>query len=769
MANNVQLKIGGDASGLLAAVKTAMSQIQKEADKLKITPQAKATAPGVESVREASATSRSMNQKIREEKAGMDIINRELARKKSLIDDIAKRQEAATKGSREELALAQQLNREKERLGQTEKIAQIQKENFRKAQAASDRATGKEMPGGGQPKTQGAITDLGGLAKFLGIPAGILAIGGTAIAGTKAIEGARRFFSESGVRTREIEASNFQMQGQGGQRLNAFLNGGGNQEMMFNSQRIEAAKIAENTIGSKYSNNLPKNSPMADVSKLLLGDAAGAFQHGQYMQGLRALAGNFGVTSQQKEFETRKQKEQTELQQSQFEALKNGPGGALRTAAANQFLQNWQRDLGFQRQMGQTQNRFMGFLGGVTDAGFSNEQGMGAASAIQGAGGSTRAATGNAAFALQMGRQFGLTNAGEAIGKISGQIGSSEMSKEALIKIQAEGTRIGLNQSDMREENRKFVEMAADVIGKSNVNSGTGLDQILDTFGKFMSGANTISGQDAAKSAYERYQSQSNTQSGPSAVMRSSFMRASPVLGTLSEYERSALSTLPENEITTDSELIQHLAGGDPKKAQSIVAEMHKAIGNSLFVNPETDKAVDRMKKAYSNATMMGPFQDPKELQNRQKELTDSRGAFQVFARNEGATGGLTDKQLGKYEDYLQSGDTEGMARLQADIKKQAESGDLSRPGDKMEKQQAEISRMNNAIFTSLQEAIVPATKDMAAFTTQINDLVTAMKGGNTIGIINAINALGNTVPGSGSLPPSTQPTTGSGGSPTGP
>jgi len=43
------------------------------------------------------------------------------------------------------------------------------------------------------------------------------------------------------------------------------------------------------------------------------------------------------------------------------------------------------------------------------------------------------------------------------------------------------------------------------------------------------------------------------------------------------------------------------------------------------------------------------------------------------------------------------------------------------------------------------------------------------MKGGNTIGIINAINALGNTVPGSGSLPPSTQPTTGSGGSPTGP
>ena len=152
---------------------------------------------------------------------------------------------------------------------------------------------------------------------------------------------------------------------------------------------------------------------------------------------------------------------------------------------------------------------FRKFLGGINGAGFSDELGMGAASSIIGAGGSTRAARGNAGFALQMGRQFDLTNAGQAIGAISGQLGGTQQSKDALIAIQAEGTRIGVNRSDMREENRKFVEMAANVINQSSATGSADVDQLVSTFSKFMSNT-SMTGLQAGQNAYETFQKQSN-------------------------------------------------------------------------------------------------------------------------------------------------------------------------------------------------------------------------------------------------------------------
>jgi hypothetical protein len=363
-----------------------------------------------------------------------------------------------------------------------------------------------------------------------------------------------------------------------------------------------------------------------------------------------------------------------------------------------------------------------------------------------------------------MGRQFDLTNAGQAIGNLGGQLGSAEMSKEALIKIQAEGTRIGVNQSDFRDENRKFVEMASNIIGQSNATSGAGVDQILSTFSKFMSGTNTMTGMEAGKTAYEAFQRQSNIQTGPSAVLRSAGMRGDDVLGQLNERDRAKLSLMPESEVTTDSQFIQSLAKGDPKKAQAIVDNYHKVIGNSLFINPTTDKAITKLREAQKKIT--GPVASGAAYGESFKNVSLAEGEAAGEISLEGAGAGMSEKVRLQYARAQASGDQKQMTQLQEDIKGQAESNKNVRPGDEMNKQQAEASRLANELFTSIQKSIVPAASDVAIFTGKINELVAAMKGSDTSRINAAINALGSsaTPP---PLNPSDQTHAGTGGAPT--
>lgn len=763
MSQDIKLKIGADTGELEKNFIASVKKIQSEADKIKISPASKQAAsgqgsPGYQTFNQAYQATRAQENKNRTDQQAAQIAKRSL-------EDVARQLAINSR------IAASDLKTDKEKNFYAAERNKLEKE-YQTLLATNKRLTQNAAPSGkqgtvpGLPK--GGITNLSGLASFVGAPGAIMAIATTALAATKAVEGARRFISEAPLRARENEASAFNMQGQGGQRLQSFFNGGAPEEMMFNKERVQAQSYAEQATKARYSSTGGLASAFSGIdmgySRAVLGkDAYGAIMHGNIAQGLRAIGGRLGSESLQKEFESQKQIQQNELQQSQFEAIKNGPEGKIRTTVGNKYIKDYQRNLDFERQMGQSEEGFRGFLGNVNRAGFTDEQGMNAASGIMGAGGSTRSAKGNADFVLQMQRQFGLTNAGQAVGKISSQLGSSELSKDALIKIQAEGTRIGVNQADFVEENRKFVEMAAGVVGQSNATSGAGVDQVLSTLTKFMSGANTVSGLEAGKSAYEAYQRQSNTQTGPSAVMRIAGMRKDSVLGQLNERDRAKLSMMPESEITTDSKVIQEMAERKGLNPQALVDNYHKIIGKSLFVNQATDESISKLKQKQKN--MQGPLSSGKAYGKQFHELDMAEGLAAGEISIEGAGAGLSEKARLQYARSQAAGDYKGMAKLQEDLKKEAESNKSVRPGDETNKQQAEASRMANEMFTSLQKTILPAAEETAKFTARINDLVAAMSGGNASKIKSAMDALGANAPGA-PLTPSDQTHAGTGGAP---
>ncbi len=762
MAQDVKLKIGADTSEIEKAFGNLIKKIQGDADKLKLTPTSKAVAPGVDAVREASQTNRSMSQKVREEKAGLDLINRELSKKKTLIEEIAKRQEMAVKGSREELALAQRLNREKERLQQTEKVAQIQKENYRKVQEASDRASGSNKGPGGLPPSSGGM--MGMATRVIGSVAGGVGLGMTAAASA---EGVRKFFDEAENRSRTNNAAAFNMQGQGGQRLGSILNGGASEEMLFNPLRMEAAKIADATMKQRLESQWRIGERPIET---LFGRGSGHSTNNAIPGAFTIDQFGLGTESVKKDIESRQYRERAALQAEQFESLKNGPEGALFTNVGNKYLKDYQRDLDFQRQMGLNTDTFRGrlqgptgqftggFLNDVQSAGFTTEQGMGMASGIMGAGGSTRSAVGNAALGLQAQRNLDMTNAGGVLGKLSGGLGGAETTKEAFVKLLAEGTRVGLDGSEFREENRKFVESAADVISKSGVTSGTGVDQILQQFGKFF-GDKTMTGMEAGKNAYELYRETSMATTGPRATMRAAGMLTDPTISKLGRDSREALFNMPIDQLTSDNPAIIAMAKQAQTTPEKLIEAQNRITARSANLFKDSDvasKNLENIKKKYGASSAMG-FQGPLSL-NAYDEMTAALGQSNIAQIKEHPELGRNNRMASAYSDALSAGDAQKANKALEDAKTQQLAAPTSgRPEDETNRMQAEASRLANQLFMSIKDSIVPASDAAKSFAKDINDLTAAMRSGSPSQIGNAIKNFQSNYPGMTSAPSNQQ------------
>lgn len=88
---------------------------------------------------------------------------------------------------------------------------------------------------------------------------------------------------------------------------------------------------------------------------------------------------------------------------------------------------------------------------------------------IQAGGGPTGVAVRGAQIAAQMQRNLDLTNAPQLMGRISGVTGMDEIkSKDEIIRMYAEGTRIGLDTSEVRD----YMQAAVDIGYKSGADVG---------------------------------------------------------------------------------------------------------------------------------------------------------------------------------------------------------------------------------------------------------------------------------------------------------
>lgn len=231
----------------------------------------------------------------------------------------------------------------------------------------------------------------------------------------------------------------------------------------------------------------------------------------------------------------------------------------VKVLARERYFQNFQRDLSSQRALGMTSSRFYGqFLPGQMAGGFDDNAVIGMASSLLQAGGSTALAR-ESSRALRFERNFGLTN----ISQIMGQLGMSQgaaNTESSVVKILAQGTKLGLDDSDMAQEQRDFVQAAAGFIASSGAYSETAQSGLAADFAAFFTRGQVTRGDVAGAQTASQFlnQAMSDTQ-GPGGTLFMSKMLNDPKLKQLDPLTAIAISNLGGN-ISADSPIVKQAA-----------------------------------------------------------------------------------------------------------------------------------------------------------------------------------------------------------------
>jgi len=236
----------------------------------------------------------------------------------------------------------------------------------------------------------------------------------------------------------------------------------------------------------------------------------------------------------------------------------------LKKEASEQYGANYNRYLQFQRQLGLNYNSFHGeggFRGYATQNGFSDEQAMSMSGQILSAGGSSLGAgSRNAILGLQAERNFNLTNAGSVLGKLSSTNSNTTENKEALIRILAEGTKLGFDGSHYVEESRKFAENVSEIVSRTGAKTDEEAAMAARNFASFVTDPTTAKGIEGAQSAYERYQEVSSATTGAKGVMRAAGFLSDPTMKGMSQQARINLAGLSEEDLTENNPIVTRAA-----------------------------------------------------------------------------------------------------------------------------------------------------------------------------------------------------------------
>jgi len=731
MAQDIKLKIDGDASGLIATVKAALSQIEQASKKMNITPNiAKPGGPGA-SFQAGSEAHREFQRNFQAVRAQEN---------KSRVEQEAYQK---TKKNLEEVGRLLANNAKQERKSDQDKVFYEKEKNNLLKERVTLQGTLQRMEKSGVngPLPNGPQGKLGGVG-FAG------AVGGIA---TAVIQGINQI---AGSPSRTLLAGGSAVSGTVGREMSSLYNGSLPERLAFNKERTEAKEMADKQEAAERAKDAAKTAAAA-----ALGMGAGAMALGAGWTGVGMLgAGGTALASLGTLFSSQRMRAKTtsaltkgifpglsKQQNDEYESLiaqQNAEDfnrnyeskkqlNPTKVLATEEYNRNSQRDLDFQRQMGLNTQSFRGtFKKSIYDAGFEDIQGMSMAGSIMGAGGSTRSATGNAALGLQAQRNLDMTNAGGVIGTLSKSMGGAGTTKEAFVKILAEGTKVGLDGSDFREENRKFVETAAQMVSAAGVTTGGGVDQLLSEIGKFF-GDKTNTGIEAGKSAFDLYRQTSMATTGPRGTMRAAGMLSDPTISRLGRDSREALFNMPIDQLTPDNPAIIAMARelGGKTTPEDIINAQNKITGKSANLFKKSDIARDRLaniKKKYGVSSAIG-FQGPLSP-GSYDEISGALGISNIAQVKEHPELGQYQKLTSAYSDALSAGDVQKQNSVLEEAKrKQLEGPGQGRPEDETNRIRAEMSKAVNQIFLDMKDSIVPAAGAAANFVEQIKKLNAVM------------------------------------------
>lgn len=263
----------------------------------------------------------------------------------------------------------------------------------------------------------------------------------------------------------------------------------------------------------------------------------------------------------------------------------------------DRYEQNYRQELDSQRMLGMSDQQFRGGTGFQARghaAGFMSDQMDRMAQGIIGAGGSARMG-GQAQFGLQMERA-GMTNASGILGSLSNSIQSPESTKRATIGIMAEAFQQGLDNTDFAEENRRFTQSVANVIGRSGATSEADQDRISKMFGQFL-GQRTNQGVEAATSAYESFQQRGSQTSGRRGAIRMSEAINDPDLGNLETTEINELLSARPDQLKTTSPMVMAYAKKANLTPEELLNKLQGGRDKARFLVPGRKAKADEYSK----------------------------------------------------------------------------------------------------------------------------------------------------------------------------
>lgn len=713
--------------------------------------------PGQEAFRQASQQSRrEIDQALVKETQQQDRLSKIIDRRAEKLKEMRAQQDTMTKGSQEELAIK-------------EKIARVEENNYRLRETyrARDQAINQTMDARQQlnPKglegimegyraggIRGAAANgvgqlrnaMGGTANMIGGAAGL--IGGVAMVGGQVYNQ----YKNAPISTASSYGT--AMQGTLGREASAAYSGRSGIEMSFMKEKQQALEMANAGVKGQRANDSIQavTNPLVSAAKYAgIGGVAGAiggFGFGAVPGAIGGAAfglgkgiydsmgsasgdrlmGMMGSSTFQNKYEAGIAKDFSAKYNESLEGLKGQ--NPFKTLAAEQYQGSYGRNLDFQRQMGFSNDQFHGaggFRENAINAGFTDDQAMGASGAIMAAGGSTRMSR-DSSFALKAGRGLDMTNASGVLGTLSSSMGSSEGSKQAFVKMIAEGNRIGLDSSEFREENRKFMEVTAGAVAKSGSSSLPDIERLVGQMGGFLADKSGR-GIEASKNAYEMYNNATSQTSGARGTLRASAMMQDDVIGKMNPMDRAALSNIKGDQLSEDDNRIQYLADKYNTTPKDLVSRALSANKKSLNLTARGDKAQERVTTLRKQLAGLGPGDEDKR-QDLQKQINMGLGEV-------GVTGTFENAELGsdrKLSDAFAMGNTSPTGAMKSltdeDVMKRIEGKNTGRIEDESNSGAAEASRVVLENFRKFKDDLVPAATAVRAFNDQMQRMVEIAK-----------------------------------------
>lgn len=665
------------------------------------------------------ASKRELDTLIRQEVKSQNDLVKMISERKSLSDKLASSQANLVKGSQEELKIAETIQRVKENTYRKEEEYKKKDQQLNQLMDARNKSAPRDIPG-----LMDAYRNGGAMHAMKQIPGAFrqnpLGMGGSALTGIGSLlMGGSEIYDQYSRMPIKTEANRGRAaQGLLGQDTRNVYSGRSAFENNFGDERAKAAQMALDRL---QDTKMVDRTQLAGSAALIAGGGMASATGVGAIGGLGAVAGGaFGMLRNggrlgalaMSPFSKRANNyynstlagEAADNYSSTYQNLKDQ--NPLKTEAINNYEQNFQRDIGFQRGTGMNNQQFRGaggFLQGVNNAGFTGDMGVAAGNSILGAGGSSRSAAGNSAFALQAERGLGLTNATSILGNLSGSIGTSQGSSQATIKILAEGMKLGLDDSKFAEENRRFTQVAADIISKSGATGDKDFQRVAGKFGDFM-GENTNAGVTAAKTAYDQYQQQSSTTTGPRGTMRAAGFLADKDLSKLSTIQKQSLMQIPEDQLNENNIMVQGAAaqlGIDPSKIVDKIKGVNEG-SVSRFQEADTlrDKLRGKMKgMGINKITEENMKSMPKDMQKDIFNLTSFQNTESGY--------------LGSKETVSRVNGILGQGGTPSDVQKDRES--------------VLQSRMQNPTGQIEDKTITQMAKDSSVVLANFNDMAPAM------------------------------------------